>query len=149
MPDVFTRNERSQVMARIKSGGNKATERELAAIFCTQHMVRWLQNQKLLSKSGTVFSKRRVCVFVDGCFWRGYPKCYRAPTITLGIGHPRWNAPARGIRTSQRLCDPKVGASCTYGSTSSPKQPEQTSFVVCGGGRCQSNLSVENQTQRR
>jgi DNA mismatch endonuclease Vsr len=26
-----------------------------------------------------VFRKQRVVVFVDGCFWHGCPKCYRAP----------------------------------------------------------------------
>lgn len=84
MTDVFTREKRSQVMARIKSGGNKTTERELAAIFCGQHMAGWRRNQKLLGKPDFVFSKRRVCVFVDGCFWHGCPKCYRAPTSNVG-----------------------------------------------------------------
>jgi DNA mismatch endonuclease (patch repair protein) len=84
MTDVFTREKRSQVMARIKSGGNKTTERELAAIFRDQHMVGWRRNQKLLGKPDFVFSKRRVCVFVDGCFWHGCPKCYRAPTSNVG-----------------------------------------------------------------
>jgi len=38
MTDVFTREKRSQVMAQIKSGGNKATECVLAAIFRDLHM---------------------------------------------------------------------------------------------------------------
>jgi len=26
-----------------------------------------------------VFQKAKVAVFIDGCFWHGCPKCYRAP----------------------------------------------------------------------
>jgi DNA mismatch endonuclease (patch repair protein) len=26
-----------------------------------------------------LFKRERVVVFVDGCFWHGCPKCYRAP----------------------------------------------------------------------
>jgi DNA mismatch endonuclease (patch repair protein) len=26
-----------------------------------------------------VFPKQRIAVFIDGCFWHGCPKCYRAP----------------------------------------------------------------------
>lgn len=26
-----------------------------------------------------VFPKQKVCVFVDGCFWHGCPKCCRIP----------------------------------------------------------------------
>lgn len=74
MTDAFTREKRSQVMARIKSGGNKATECVLAAIFRDLHMLGWRRNQKLFRKPDFVFRKLRVCVFVDGCFWHSCSK---------------------------------------------------------------------------
>jgi DNA mismatch endonuclease (patch repair protein) len=27
-----------------------------------------------------VFRRQHVCVFVDGCFWHGCPRCYRRPS---------------------------------------------------------------------
>lgn len=84
MADIFTPGKRSQVMGRIMCGGNKTRERELASIFRDQHMVGWRRNQKLFGKPDFVFRMQRVCVFVDGCFWHGCPKCYRAPTSNVG-----------------------------------------------------------------
>ena len=34
---------------------------------------------KLPGKPDFTFQKERLIVFVDGCFWHGCPKCYRAP----------------------------------------------------------------------
>jgi len=33
----------------------------------------------LPGKPDFVFTRARVAVFVDGCFWHGCPKCYRRP----------------------------------------------------------------------
>jgi DNA mismatch endonuclease (patch repair protein) len=30
-------------------------------------------------KADVVFTKKKVCVFVDGCFWHGCPEHYRTP----------------------------------------------------------------------
>ena len=57
MTDVFTRERRSGVMARIKSGENKATECVLAAISRDLHMVRWRRNQKLFGETGFCLSQ--------------------------------------------------------------------------------------------
>ena len=83
MTDVFTRDVRSQVMARIKSSGNKTTRRELAAIFRNHHMAGWRRNQKLLGKPDFVLGKHRGCVFANGCFWHGCPKYYHTPTSNV------------------------------------------------------------------
>jgi len=74
MPDVFTKSKRSEVMSRIRSRGNKATELRLIEIFRTHEFTGWRRNQKLFGKPDFVFRSQRVCVFVDGCFWHGCPK---------------------------------------------------------------------------
>lgn len=104
MPDVFTQAKRSDVMSRIRSRGNKATELALAKLFRRHGITGWrrhvqvrIAERRTRSKAdeGTagnpfrtphsafrilavrpdfVFLKLRLAVFVDGCFWHGCPK---------------------------------------------------------------------------
>src|ERR1017187_8641748 len=71
MADVFSRRKRSQVMAAIKSKGNKDTELKLISIFRANGISGWRRNQKILGKPDFVFRRERLAVFVDGCFWHG------------------------------------------------------------------------------
>ncbi len=79
MPDVFTKEKRSEVMSLIKGKGNKRTEGVLVRIFKGQGVTGWRRHLKLPGKPDFTFRKERLTVFVDGCFWHGCPKCYRAP----------------------------------------------------------------------
>jgi DNA mismatch endonuclease (patch repair protein) len=79
MPDVFTKEKRSEVMSRIRSKGNKRTEGVLVKLFREEGMTGWRRHLKLPGKPDFTFSKERLAVFVDGCFWHGCPKCYRPP----------------------------------------------------------------------
>jgi DNA mismatch endonuclease (patch repair protein) len=83
MADVFSKKKRSQVMAAIKSKGNKDTEFRLISILRDHQIVGWRRNQKLLGKPDFVFRDERLAVFVDGCFWHGCPKHGRTPGSNL------------------------------------------------------------------
>jgi DNA mismatch endonuclease (patch repair protein) len=99
--DVFTKAKRSEVMSRIRSRGNKATELALAKLFRRHKITGWrrqiqiggrarspLRAGRLSAKRGAhgvtcptfrvrpdfVFRQARLAVFVDGCFWHGCPK---------------------------------------------------------------------------
>jgi len=104
MPDVFTQAKRSEVMSRIRGQGNKDTELALAHLLRANGFSGWrrhllvratVDGSRLMvdrRKRNTsprpspqrgegvrvrpdfVFSKLRVVVFVDGCFWHGCPK---------------------------------------------------------------------------
>ena len=71
MPDVFSKTKRSQVMAAVRSNGNKATELKLASILRKNAITGWRRRAALLGKPDFVFPRERVAVFVDGCFWHG------------------------------------------------------------------------------
>src|SRR5215217_3707361 len=79
MPDVFTVEKRSAVMARIRGSGNKDTELRMIALFRAHGLTGWRRAQKLFGKPDFVFRRERVAVFVDGCFWHGCPKPKHAP----------------------------------------------------------------------
>lgn len=79
MADVFTKKKRSQVMAAIRSTGNRDTELKLVAIFRAHRITGWRRYQTLAGKPDFLFRRARVAVFVDGCFWHGCPRHGRKP----------------------------------------------------------------------
>ena len=79
MPDVFTKKKRSQVMAAIRSRGNKDTEVKLATIFRVARITGWRRHQPVLGRPDFIFRRTRLAVFVDGCFWHGCPIHGRNP----------------------------------------------------------------------
>ncbi len=79
MADVFSKTKRSQVMAAIRSNGNKATELKLASILRAHGITGWRRHQPLPGKPDFVFRRERLAIFVDGCFWNGCPKNGRKP----------------------------------------------------------------------
>lgn len=73
MTDVFTKSKRSQVMSTIRGKGNKGTELRLIFIMRKYGFKGWRRNQPLFGKPDFVFTKLRLAVFVDGCFWHCCP----------------------------------------------------------------------------
>ncbi|HEX4140976.1 MAG TPA: very short patch repair endonuclease [Candidatus Methylacidiphilales bacterium] len=80
MADVFTPAKRSRVMAAIRSKGNRTTELRLIDVFRKNKISGWRRNFALFGRPDFVFPKKRVVIFVDGCFWHGCKRCFRMPT---------------------------------------------------------------------
>jgi DNA mismatch endonuclease (patch repair protein) len=96
MADVFSKKKRSEVMSRIRSRGNAATELALAKIFRQHQITGWRRHLEIRGRAALlrgpniraarqhrptfrvrpdfVFRQARLAVFVDGCFWHGCPK---------------------------------------------------------------------------
>lgn len=72
MSDVFSKEKRSEVMRSIKSKNTKTTEIKLIKIFKELHIVGWRRTYPLKGKPDFVFPKKKIAVFVDGCFWHGH-----------------------------------------------------------------------------
>jgi len=72
MVDVFTSEQRSQIMSYVKSSGNKSTELKLVKLFKIHHIIGWRRNYPLSGKPDFVFPLQKVVVFTDGCFWHGH-----------------------------------------------------------------------------
>lgn len=79
MTDILSKKKRSQVMASIRSTGNKATELKLISIFRMNEITGWRRRQKLLGNPDFTFSNESLVVFVDGCFWHGCARHLRLP----------------------------------------------------------------------
>lgn len=72
MADVFSKSQRSDIMRAVKSHGNKSTELKLIEIFKNSKLRGWRRTYKLFGNPDFVFPKKRIAVFVDGCFWHGH-----------------------------------------------------------------------------
>ena len=94
--DRISKTERSAIMSRIRSRGNKRTEISFVSLLRREKITGWrrhltikLKQTKKSASDGTkfksqvrpdfVFQKKKLAVFIDGCFWHGCPKCYRNP----------------------------------------------------------------------
>lgn len=73
MADVFTKKKRSDIMSKVKGRGNAATELRLIRIFRENNIACWRRHVKLFGNPDFVFSKARLTIFIDGCFWHGCP----------------------------------------------------------------------------
>jgi DNA mismatch endonuclease (patch repair protein) len=78
MPDVFTKEKRSNVMSRIRGRGNVSTELRLALLLRTAGFNGWRRHRAIMCevagrrfrvKPDFVFVKSRIAIFSDGCFW--------------------------------------------------------------------------------
>jgi DNA mismatch endonuclease (patch repair protein) len=72
MADVFTKEQRSNVMRKVKSNRNKSTELKLIAFFKETNIKGWRRTYKLFGKPDFTFPKHKITIFVDGCFWHGH-----------------------------------------------------------------------------
>lgn len=79
MADWLSQEQRSRNMASIRSKGNATTERTFLTLLREAGISGWRRHADLPGKPDFSFAKHRLAVFVDGCFWHGCPRCYRAP----------------------------------------------------------------------
>jgi DNA mismatch endonuclease (patch repair protein) len=107
MADVYTRAERSALMAKVRGRGNLTTEEALAKVFRAEGWSGWRRQRKVggLIAGGRfqvrpdfVFTARRLAVFVDGCFWHGCPRHGTRPRGNAAF----WRAKFRRNRERDR-----------------------------------------------
>jgi len=93
MNDFLTPAQRSALMAKVKGHSNASTELKLVAVFRALGVTGWRRGAVIRAAAGPkskgptskvgqrpflvrpdfVFPKRKLAVFVDGCFWHGCP----------------------------------------------------------------------------
>lgn len=72
--------ERSKTMSRIRCKGNRSTERKVRAVLVRAGIRGWQMHvASVEGRPDFFFKKKKLAVFIDGCFWHGCTKCYRRP----------------------------------------------------------------------
>jgi DNA mismatch endonuclease, patch repair protein len=78
MPDNLSPEDRIRTMRAVKSQ-NTSPERRLRAMLAGMGLRGWRVNPKdIVGKPDIAFSRERLAIFVDGCFWHGCPECNRS-----------------------------------------------------------------------
>jgi DNA mismatch endonuclease, patch repair protein len=77
--DTVSPSERSKIMSRVRSKGNKSTEAVLLAAFKARKITGWRRQYPIIGTPDFCFQKHKLAVFIDGCFWHGCPKHCRVP----------------------------------------------------------------------
>lgn len=72
MADIFDVEKRSDIMRHVKSKKNMSTELRLIEIFKKNAIIGWRRNYEVIGHPDFVFLKKKIAVFVDGCFWHGH-----------------------------------------------------------------------------
>jgi DNA mismatch endonuclease, patch repair protein len=78
--DTLTKHERSALMSKVRSTGNRSTEKRLRLALVRSGIRGWRMHPRSIpGQPDFWFPSGRVAVFVDGCFWHGCPRCLRLP----------------------------------------------------------------------
>jgi DNA mismatch endonuclease (patch repair protein) len=72
MADVFSSDKRSEIMKKVKPAGNKTTELQMIKAFEDFKISGWRRHYDVKGHPDFVFPKKRIAIFVDGCFWHGH-----------------------------------------------------------------------------
>ena len=87
MANVLTKKQRSYNMPQIRS---KNTEPELTLRkLLSKNKISScrLHYKKILGKPDIVFPRKKLVIFIDGCFWHKCPSCFIRPKSRIGF----WN----------------------------------------------------------
>ncbi|MBI4685796.1 MAG: very short patch repair endonuclease [Nitrospirae bacterium] len=79
--------QRSRIMASVKSRDAKSTELKFISLLKEKGITGWRRNYPLTGKPDIVFSRFKIAVFIDGCFWHGCPHHCRMPSSNVNY----WN----------------------------------------------------------
>jgi len=74
-------------MASVKSRNAKSTEINFISLLKEKGIAGWRRNSPLMGKPDFVFSRFKIAVFLDGCFWHGCPSHCRMPSSNVNY----WN----------------------------------------------------------
>src|SRR5438874_6245799 len=100
MADHLSPAGRSRVMARIRSR-NTTPELALRRALFAQGVRGWRCHAKRLpGKPDLAFTRWRIAVFVDGCFWHGHPDFF-----TPGKSGAYWDAKIERTKERDRLAN--------------------------------------------
>jgi DNA mismatch endonuclease (patch repair protein) len=102
MPDVFTKKKRSEVMSKIRSRGNIATELRMIGLMRENAIHGWRRHLRVFGHPDFVFRQEGVAVFIDGCFWHCCPKCKLKPRTNAEFWSKKLSANQRRDRLVAR-----------------------------------------------
>jgi DNA mismatch endonuclease (patch repair protein) len=78
MTDVLTPEQRSYNMSQIR-GKDTGPEVTLRKLLWSEGIRGYRIHYRLHGKPDIVFTRKKIAIFIDGCFWHKCPVCYQEP----------------------------------------------------------------------
>lgn len=78
MTDVHTPEQRTYNMSRIRAK-NTGPEVKLRKLLYAEGIRGYRIHHNLPGKPDIVFIKKKIAIFIDGCFWHKCPVCFQEP----------------------------------------------------------------------
>lgn len=78
MTDVLTPEQRTYNMSKIRAK-NTGPEVKLRKLLFSQGIRGYRIHYNLPGKPDIVFTKKKIVIFIDGCFWHKCPVCFQEP----------------------------------------------------------------------
>jgi DNA mismatch endonuclease (patch repair protein) len=78
MTDVLTPAQRKLNMSRIR-GKNTGPEAKIRKMLIAEGIRGYRLHFRLPGKPDIVFTKKKIAIFIDGCFWHKCPVCFQEP----------------------------------------------------------------------
>jgi len=102
---MLTTSERSALMAKVRSRNNRSTEGRVETVLISNKIKGWKKHpQNILGKPDFYFPRRKLALFVDGCFWHGCPRCGRLPKSKIAFWRKKIDSNRkRDIKTRRLL----------------------------------------------
>ena len=100
MPDIYSQEKRSSIMARVPAAGTKP-ERVVRQVAHGLGYRYRLHKANLPGRPDLVFPRHRKVIFVHGCFWHGHENCRKAKRPETN--RPFWNRKlSRNVKRDQQ-----------------------------------------------
>ena len=87
LTDIFSKKKRSEIMSKVKSVNTKPELKLRKALFSKG--LRYRIHFKINGKPDIAFSRKKLAIFVDGCFWHCCPKHCRMPKSNKSYWHSK------------------------------------------------------------
>ena len=78
MADVLTPEQRTYNMSKIR-GKNTGPEIKLRKMLWSEGIRGYRIHHNLPGQPDIVFTKKKIAIFIDGCFWHKCPACFQEP----------------------------------------------------------------------
>lgn len=106
--DVHSKAQRSFNMSRVKST-NTSTEVHFRKFLWSQGIRGYRIHAKITGKPDLFFPKKRLAVFIDGCFWHKCKKCFIKPKSNIKFWEEKINSNIkRDRKVNKKLRDEAI-----------------------------------------
>ena len=103
--DVHTSEQRSRNMAAIR-GKDTTPEMNIRRMLYARGIRGYRIHYPITGKPDIVFTKKKVAIFIDGCYWHKCPQCFQEPQTNRDFWMEKINGNVeRDKRVSTELTD--------------------------------------------